>query len=83
MQDTYYGLARNIVAVAAGETYNATEIRGYRVLTPGSGNWSMTSVEGSAITGIVPTGFVAGAVYAEHLSSLTVGTGGAALVYIG
>ena len=76
-----YGLARKIVSQSAG-TYNTTEILGYRVITAGSGNWSLTSVDGAAVTGIVPTGFVVGEVYPEHLSSITVGTGGVALLYI-
>ncbi len=75
-----YGLASNAVKVTA-TAYSATEILGFHVIAPGSGNWTVTPLNGSAII-LAPGGFTAGQVYPEHLSAITVGTGGEALVYI-
>lgn len=75
-----YGLSSNAVKVTAA-AYSATDILGFRVIAQGSGNWSLTPKNGSAIT-LAPGGFTPGQVYPEHLSAITVGTGGEALVYI-
>ena len=74
------GLATNAVVQGAG-TYNATQILGYRVLVQGSANWSETPINGSAQT-IPFAAQIIGAINPEHLSSITVGTGGSALLYI-
>jgi len=74
------GLATNAVVQGAG-TYNATEILGYRVLVQGSGNWAETPINGSAQT-IPFAAQIVGNINPEHLSSITVGTAGSALLYI-
>lgn len=74
------GLAVNMVLQGAG-TYNSTDVLGYRVVVQGSANWTLDPKNGSSIS--VPQGaFVVGAVYPEHLDSITVGTGGQAILYI-
>ena len=75
-----YGLARNAVSQGAG-TYNSTEIMGYRVVVAGTGDWTINGVAGGAVT-IAAAGMVVGQVYPEHLDSITVGTGGTAVLYI-
>ena len=74
------GLASKAVVQGAG-TYNSTEILGYRVLVTGSADWSITTKNGAAVT-IPVAAMVLGQVYPEHLTSITVGTGGSALLYI-
>ena len=75
-----FGLAQNGVKQLAG-VYNTTEVLGYRVLAPGTGDWTITLVNGSAIT-IPFAAMLVGEVYPEHISSITVGAGGSALLYI-
>ena len=75
------GMAKNIVVAAAG-AYSATEVLGFICTTPGSGDWSITPIEGTAVTGIDPATFSAGGVYPIHASSVTVGTGGEAVLFI-
>ena len=78
----FYALARKPVKQAAG-TYSATEILGYRVLTaPTADDSALTGVDGTAQTALPAAGFAAGSTYAEHLSSITVGTGGVFLLYL-
>jgi len=78
----FYALARKPVKQAAG-TYSATEILGYRVLTaPTADNSALTGVDGVAQTALPAAGFAAGSTYSEHLSSITVGTGGVFLLYL-
>lgn len=72
-------LARNGVLQGAG-VYNNTEILGYRVLAPGTGAWSITLIDGAPIA-IPVTAVIAGEIVLEHLSSITVGTGGSAILY--
>jgi len=76
-----YGLARNLVVQAAG-IYNTTEVLGFICTAPGSGDWSITPVGGSAVTGIDPATFTAGQVYPIHATSITVGTAGEAVLFI-
>lgn len=74
------GLAGNAVLQTAG-TYNATEVLGYRVVVAGSANWTLNFVGGGSAS-LSPSAFVEGAVYPEHLSSIVVGAGGSAVLYI-
>ncbi len=74
------GLARNAAKVTA-TSYSATEVLGFHVVVAGSGDWTLTFVDGSGLT-VAPGGLTAGQVYPEHLSAITVGTGGTALVFI-
>jgi len=76
-----YGLARNIKVQAAG-TYNTTDVIGFICTAPGSGDWSITPVDGTAVTGIDPATFSAGQVYPIHATSITVGTAGEAVLFI-
>ena len=76
-----YGLARNLVVQAAG-TYNTTEVFGFICTTPGSGDWTIDPISGSSVGGIAPTTFTAGQVYPIHAESITVGTGGEAVLFI-
>jgi hypothetical protein len=75
-----HGLSVNQLVQGAG-TYSSTEILGYRVLVQGSGNWAQTPVNGTAQT-IPFAAQVVGNVNPEHLSAITVGTAGSALLYI-
>ena len=74
------GLAVNAVVQGAG-TYNTTDVIGYRVLVQGSANWSVTPKDGTAQT-IPQAAMIVGDVYPEHLTAITVGTGGSVLLYI-
>jgi len=74
------GLSRNQIVQGAG-TYNATEVLGYEVLVQGSSNWAQTPVDGTAQT-IPFASRVVGNIHPVHLSAITVGTGGSALLYI-
>ena len=76
-----YGLARNWVVQAAG-TYNTTEILGFICTTPGSGDWTADPIGGASVGSIDPATFTAGGVYPMHAESITVGTGGEALLFI-
>ena len=78
-----YALARNMVRVTA-DTYNATEILGYRNLTPGTGTLKLSPVGGVAdvvltATEVSAIGF---GVMPEHLDEIIAGTGMSVLVYI-
>lgn len=75
-----YGLARKAVVQGAG-TYSATEIVGYRVLVAGTTDWTIDPID-SAIAVVPAAAMVVGQVYPEHLTSITVGTGGSALLYL-
>jgi len=74
------GLSTNAVIQGAG-TYNTTEVLGYRVLVQGSANWAETPVDGTS-QAIPFAAQIVGNINPEHLSSITVGTGGSALLYI-
>jgi len=74
------GLATNGVLQSAG-TYNSTSVLGYRVLVQGSVNWSITLKNGSSLT-IPFAAMIVGDILPENLVSITVGTGGQALLYI-
>lgn len=75
------GLATNAVILAAASTYNTTDILGYKITAQGTADWSITLKNGSAIT--VPfASMIVGDVLPEHLSSITSGTGGTAILYI-
>lgn len=73
-------LARNGVLQGAG-VYNTTDVLGYRVLAPGTGAWSITLVDGGGPISIPVAAVIAGEIVLEHLSSITVGTGGSAVLY--
>ena len=75
-----YALARSPVILSAG-VYNANEVKGLMILVPGSADWSITGVDGAAQT-IPVAAITAGHEWGVHLSTITVGTGGQALVYI-
>jgi hypothetical protein len=75
-----FGLASKGVSQTAG-TYNTTEVLGYRVVVAGTGDWTAILKNGGTIT-IPAAAMILGEVYPEHLSSITVGTGGTALLYI-
>lgn len=75
-----YGLSPNHVVQSAG-TYNATQILGYRVTAQGSSNWAQTPLNGSAQT-IPFAAQIVGNINPEHLSAITVGSAGSALLYI-
>lgn len=74
------GLAPNGVIQGAG-TYSATAVNGYRVLVAGSANWSLT-FSGGGVASVPAAAMTVGDVYPEALTSITVGTGGSALLYI-
>lgn len=73
------GLAGNFILQGVG-TYDGT-VMGYRVVAQGSGNWTLDPVGGSPIS-VVQTAFTVGQVYPEQLDSITVPTGGSAILYI-
>ena len=77
------GLARNFIRQTAG-TYNATEIKGFWVeAAPSAADTAMTGIDAaSAVTGIALEAFTEGQFYPVHLSTITVGTGGAFLLII-
>jgi len=74
------GLSTNAVVVSAS-TYNSTEVLGYRVLTQGSADWAETPLNGTSVA-IPVASQIVGNINPEHLSEITVGTGGSALLYI-
>jgi len=76
-----YGLARNCVVQGAG-TYNATEVLGFVCSVASSADWSITPKDGTAVTTIDKGTFAAGQTYPIHATSITVGTGGEALLFI-
>ena len=75
------GLARQPVKLTAG-VYTANEVKGFHVLTAGTGDWSMTGVDGSAQTALPTAGFPVGFICPCHLVSLTVPTAAVVLAYI-
>ena len=75
------GLARRAADAAAGATYNATEILGYKIIDVGSsGNWVATFVDGGVET--IAFGDAVVGVYPDHLESLAVPAGAQCTVYI-
>lgn len=76
-----YAMAINMVVQAAG-TYSDTDILGFVCSIAATGDWSITPKGGTAVTGIDPGSFSAGGVYPIHATSITVGTGGEALLFI-
>jgi len=75
------GLARRAANAAAGATYNATEILGYKIIKVGtSGNWVATFVDGGVETILFSDAAVG--VFPDHLASLAVPAGAQCTVYI-
>lgn len=72
-----YGLARSGADLAAGATYNSTEVLGFYCEVAG-GDWVMTFVGGGTVT-FTPT---AGTHYPYHLSSITSHASGTGVVFI-
>ena len=76
-----YGLAQNLVVQAAG-TYNTTNVLGFICTAPGTGDWTIDPVGGASVGGIDAATFTAGQIYPVHAESITVGTGGEAVLFI-
>jgi hypothetical protein len=82
-----YDFFRGAVRVAAGATYNATDILGYQLLNIGTGTLTLSFKDGGTdivITAAELTAMGAGA-YEErrqHLDSITAGTGMTLMVFI-
>ena len=82
------GLANNAVRVAAGATYSATVILGFRVLLEGSGTLTFTPNTSGATPVVVTAAEIAEMDMISHndwpiaCSSITAGTGMELLVYI-
>ncbi len=76
-----YSMARKMVVQSAG-TYSATEVLGYRVLIQGTGDWQIQGVDDASPVTVPFAAMLEGVQYAEHLKSITVGTGGSVILYI-
>lgn len=76
------GLATKTILLSAAGTYDATEVLGFMVLTQGSAAWTLTFVEDTTTRSIPQAALTVGEIYPFHLSAITSGTDGTALLFL-
>lgn len=76
-----YSLGRKAANLVAAGTYNTTDVLGFLVTASGTASWTLTFKDGGVMT-VPQTALLVGQVYPFHLSAITSGAAGTAVLII-